>query len=248
MQLSCRKYEGSDISEQQYPPLLEARERVAQQDLQGAAELCLKVLRKRPAMAQAHLQLGMIYQSLSEPVKALYHYECYLEARPDTVKADIIRQVIEDERRRLSLSAAPSSSASAPQAAELEELRGRLEKAEDALARASIELEQARLRTPAGTEAPPEWARERVRLLTENDQLRRERERLAARPTPSPTPTVAPSPQEPRIYSVQAGDTLGSIARKMYGEASQWRRIQAANEDKIRDLRNLRPGVTLVIP
>ncbi len=70
-------------------------------------------------------------------------------------------------------------------------------------------------------------------------------------------PPVQPEPQEPPVsrviqqaktYTVKAGDTLRSIAKKYYGKASLWKRIYDANSDKIPDSRNLKPGTKLVIP
>lgn len=49
-----------------------------------------------------------------------------------------------------------------------------------------------------------------------------------------------------RTYVVKSGDTLSEIAARMYGNASQWKKIADANN--IRDPRNLRVGQTLRIP
>src|SRR5437868_3697228 len=49
-------------------------------------------------------------------------------------------------------------------------------------------------------------------------------------------------------YTVKSGDTLSKIARERYGDASQWKKIQAANADLIRDPDKIQPGWTLQIP
>lgn len=59
-------------------------------------------------------------------------------------------------------------------------------------------------------------------------------------------PSVSPPP--PRNYIVQPGDTLGSIARELLGDGRRWRRIYAANRDRIEDPHELTPGMELVIP
>lgn len=51
-----------------------------------------------------------------------------------------------------------------------------------------------------------------------------------------------------RSYTVKAGDTLSKIAKEMYGDASQWKKIQAANADLIRDPDKIQTGWTLQIP
>ena len=51
-----------------------------------------------------------------------------------------------------------------------------------------------------------------------------------------------------RTYTVKAGDTLSKIAQEKYGDASQWKKIQAANADLIRDPDKIQPGWTLKLP
>lgn len=51
-----------------------------------------------------------------------------------------------------------------------------------------------------------------------------------------------------REYVVQPGDTLVSIAEKVYGEAKAFTDIYRANEDVILDPYDLRPGTVLYIP
>ncbi len=60
-------------------------------------------------------------------------------------------------------------------------------------------------------------------------------------------PTLA-NEVETVSYTVQQGDTLGSIAMKFYGDGRRWRSILAANRDKIDDPKNLQIGTVLVIP
>jgi len=59
-----------------------------------------------------------------------------------------------------------------------------------------------------------------------------------------------PQPEQPvgRFYTVQAGDTLGSIAKKFYGDGQRWPTIAAANKDVLPDPNKLRIGLKLRIP
>lgn len=59
---------------------------------------------------------------------------------------------------------------------------------------------------------------------------------------------VAPGAIGTRSYTVKAGDTLSKIAKELYGDASQWKKIQAVNADLIRDPDKIQPGWTLQIP
>ncbi len=51
-----------------------------------------------------------------------------------------------------------------------------------------------------------------------------------------------------RSYTVKSGDTLSKIAKEFYGDASKWKKIQAANADLIRDPDKIQPGWALQIP
>ncbi|MBR4597204.1 MAG: LysM peptidoglycan-binding domain-containing protein, partial [Opitutales bacterium] len=49
-------------------------------------------------------------------------------------------------------------------------------------------------------------------------------------------------------YTVQVGDTLSSISRKVYGNSNKWREIFNANREKLSTPQSLKPGQTLIIP
>ena len=67
----------------------------------------------------------------------------------------------------------------------------------------------------------------------------------------APVEVVAETPAEtaaPEVYTVVKGDTLGGIARKFYGKASAWKKIQDANADVLKGKTVIRPGMKLSIP
>lgn len=49
-------------------------------------------------------------------------------------------------------------------------------------------------------------------------------------------------------YTVVAGDTLSKIAKEKYGDASQWKKIHAANADLIKDPDKIQVGWKLKLP
>lgn len=51
-----------------------------------------------------------------------------------------------------------------------------------------------------------------------------------------------------RSYTVKSGDTLSKIAKQMYGEAGQWKKIHEANRSKIPNPDLIHPGDVLTIP
>ena len=61
---------------------------------------------------------------------------------------------------------------------------------------------------------------------------------------PGPVGTAGQS----ESYTVVSGDSLSKIARRVYGDANQWRRIYEANRDQIKNPDLIHPGQQLKIP
>jgi nucleoid-associated protein YgaU len=71
------------------------------------------------------------------------------------------------------------------------------------------------------------------------------------RPSPSESPRSAATPSATTSdeYTVEAGDTLRSIAQQVYGDPAQWPRIYDANRETIGpDPDSLSAGTRLSIP
>ena len=56
------------------------------------------------------------------------------------------------------------------------------------------------------------------------------------------------APTSGQTYTVKAGDSLSKIAKHFYGDASKWKKIHAANADKIPNPDLIHPGLQLTIP
>jgi 5'-nucleotidase len=68
-------------------------------------------------------------------------------------------------------------------------------------------------------------------------------------PAPRPVVTVPPKPAAtPRTYTVKAGDTFIQIARSVYGDASKYKAIVAANPQVKDPDKDLRPGMVINLP
>ena len=65
----------------------------------------------------------------------------------------------------------------------------------------------------------------------------------APEPAPAPEPVV-----EERVYEVVSGDTLGAIAKKYYGKASEYMKIFEANRDILDNPDLIKVGQKLKIP
>ncbi len=75
---------------------------------------------------------------------------------------------------------------------------------------------------------------------------------LVIAPVAEPAPPVSESPAvavaEPRVHVVAAGDTLGGLAKKYYGNAARWNTILEANRALLKNPNVLPLGARLQIP
>ena len=56
------------------------------------------------------------------------------------------------------------------------------------------------------------------------------------------------APTGGKTYIVKSGDSLSKIAKHFYGDAGKWKKIHAANVDKIPNPDLIHPGLQLTIP
>ena len=65
----------------------------------------------------------------------------------------------------------------------------------------------------------------------------------------SSTAPSAPAQAAPgQTYTVKKGDSLSKIAKRVYGDAQQWRKIHEANRDIIDNPDLIHPGQVLKLP
>jgi nucleoid-associated protein YgaU len=65
----------------------------------------------------------------------------------------------------------------------------------------------------------------------------------------SSSSSTAPAPaDQAQSYTVQSGDSLSKIAKRIYGDANKWHKIFDANRDKIKNPDLIQPGQVLTLP
>jgi nucleoid-associated protein YgaU len=60
--------------------------------------------------------------------------------------------------------------------------------------------------------------------------------------------STAPGAQAYETYEVKSGDSLSKIAKRVYGNGNEWKRIFEANTDVLKDPNKIFPGQKLKIP
>lgn len=240
----------SETDEKQYQL---AKDYQSQGRTEEALSAFMRVIDARRDAPESHFEAGYIYlHSMKNPLRANYHFERYLQFKPQSPQAAQVRQLIETAQKEFArqLPAQP--------------YQGELDRIDLMELVKSLKLENDSLKRDLIT------AQKRVQQL-ENvlGQARRvstapvaPSTRLAPAPQPRPAPVVttpapAPAPAAaaspdpasvPRSYTVQSGDSLSSISRKVYGTPSRWIDIYQANRDRLSSENALRVGQTLRIP
>jgi tetratricopeptide (TPR) repeat protein len=240
----------SETDEKQYQL---AKDYQSQGRTEEALSAFMRVIDARRDAPESHFEAGYIYlHSMKNPLRANYHFERYLQFKPQSPQAAQVRQLIETAQKEFArqLPAQP--------------YQGELDRIDLMELVKSLKLENDSLKRDLIT------AQKRVQQL-ENvlGQARRvstapvaPSARLAPAPQPRPAPVVttpapAPAPAAaaspdpasvPRSYTVQLGDSLSSISRKVYGTPSRWIDIYQANRDRLSSENALRVGQTLRIP
>lgn len=197
-------------------------ELVQQKDWDGAVQQFEAALAKKPELGRPELELAMIYhQQRKNYVRAVYHYERYLEKRPQTEKRDVIQSWIRQAKVSLAGEVGPSDS---PISKELVRLTR-----ENNLLRKQLEA------AGGGGAAPVSTVQPAVRPV-------------APSVAPVAVQPVVAAPKPTRTYQVRSGDTLSRIAGQVYGDVSKWRVIYEANRAAMKSETDIKVGQTLLIP
>jgi len=198
-----------------------------------------KCLRLSPQSAEAHLQLGMLYEDhLLEPVRALYHYKAYLRKRPGGRNAG----VAEKSAKRLEQKLAGEWGALYGVESRTEEPEARMQQLQDEKKRLE-EQKSFLLQKLRRINAKLVEARQTV------SKLRSERLKAAAeKMQPSASGTSYENEERVTTYVVEKGDTLISIARRMYDDGALWDELRDFNKSTLDGRTTLRVGEKLSIP
>ena len=218
---------------------------------QEALAAFLKVIEKRGSDApESHLEVGLLYlQNVKDPIAAIYHFRKFLELRPNSPQADLVRQRIETATKEFARTLPAQPLEGQLQRLELMDLVEKLQ-AENF----QLKDEVSRLRGLPASSRPfvADGATNRTATATATEP-----EALPATPvTPLGPPRTAPAeqpsatqqPGTARIHVVQQGETLYRLSTQYYGAGRRWREIYEANRDVMKSETDLRIGMTLKIP
>ncbi|VGO23320.1 LysM peptidoglycan-binding domain-containing protein [Pontiella sulfatireligans] len=191
------------------------------EDWNKAEDAFKQAIENEPRMARPHLQLATIYQQHKpDYAHAIYHYDRYLELRPDSEKAGLIN----DQKQKIEQALAYNIIKNSP---DVQRVVSQLQAAQ---------RENAELKRQLAGMQPKSAA-----TVTPAQQT------VTKTVPKSATQAVNSNSAAHQIYHVEGGDNLTKIAQKFYGN-DEWEPIYEANRDRMKSPGDLRVGQTLVIP
>lgn len=238
------------VKETNEPHFVRGREELRRGNNPEAMSAFMKVVEKRKDAPESHFELGRLYlDHMNDPIEAIYHFRKYLELKPSSPVSPMVNQMIETAQKKFALSLPETPFDNNIKRLELQEIV-------DTLRKQNLELKQ---KLAAAAETIDHLkATQTVRVETARPrQSTAERQAAAAESlrTAQRETKAADSPRGqqvrkdvPSTYVVQAGDTLSTISRKVYGTKNKWREIFSANRDRMATPESLKPGQTLKIP
>lgn len=182
---------------------------------------------------------------MDDPNTAIYHFKKYLELKPNSQSSPMVRQMIETAQKKFAASLPESPFENNIRRIELEEILQKLQKE-------NLELKQKLAAAVAAIDRLEATQNVRVQssaprsARAENVQPRDSIPPASANSSEADRQSAPPVRRDiPSSYTVQAGDTLSSISRKIYGTPNRWRDIFTANRDRLATASSLKPGQVL---
>lgn len=231
----------SETDEKQYQL---AQSYKSQGRIEEALSAFLRVIDARRDAPESHLEAGYIYlRTMKDPVRAIYHFERYLQFKPQSPQASQVRQLIETAQKEFARQLPAQPYQGEFDRIDLMELVKTLKQENENLKRELVAAEKR----VSQLENVLEQAR---RMPQPQPSTRAAATPRQPVPDASPAaPSPPPDPEDvPRTYTVQSGDTLTTISRRFYGTPSRWMDIYQANRDRLASENALRVGQEIRIP
>ncbi len=205
-----------------------------------------RVIDARRDAPESHLEAGYIYlHELKDPIRAIYHFDRYLQFKPQSPQATQVRQLIETAQKEFARQLPAQPYQGDLDRIDLMELVKNLKQENDSLKRdlMAAEARVQQLQNVVGqTRSVPSQPTSTAAVTPQQPiraQVQQPRTPVAATPNPASVP---------RSHVVQGGDTLSTISSRYYGTPSRWIDIYQANRDRLRSENALKVGQELRIP
>lgn len=213
---------------------------------QGRVEEALsafhRVIDARRDAPESHLEAGYIYlHTMKDPVRAIYHFDRYLQFKPQSPQAAQVRQLIETAQKEFARQLPAQPYQGELDRIDLMDLVKTLKQENESLKRDLMAAEKrvSQLENMLG---------QARRMPQPQSESAPSAEPQPPRPASSNSASPPASEEVPSTYTVQLGDTLSTISRRFYDTPSRWIDIYQANRDRLSSENALRVGQEIRIP
>ncbi|MCB1120061.1 MAG: LysM peptidoglycan-binding domain-containing protein [Verrucomicrobiae bacterium] len=241
--------QGPEVAETDLPSFRNGEDYLRQGRHDQALSAFLKVTETVTVAPESHLYLGQLYlEHVKDPILAIYHFKEYLKYKPTSRQAPMVRELIDTAKKEFArtfpanlfdaeLERMDMLDVIEQKDAEILSLKKELARLQAESNSLSARLQEVQARTPSYTppEPPVVTQQRRVQPLPRNNLL-------------GGNQTTPPPVTQERIYTVQPGDTITTISRKVYGSAERSMEIFEANRDLMPNPNTLKVGWKLKIP
>lgn len=248
--------QGLDAEDERNPYFRKGAKLAADGNFHGAIGQYETALQANAKVQKAHLEIGILYaDKLNDPVGAAYHFQKYLDARPDAPNLAQVQTYLEKAKIDFALTLPNSSTQNAQEFAQISkeniELKQALAVAQETLARKEEEIAKIK----SGTYTPS------INTPAVNPVIQTGNTGVSTQPRTTGATSATPSSQIPaavpvessvtqRVHTIQSGDNLWKIAKQYYPDDINGgiEKIKAANPQSTANVQNLKLGQKLVIP
>lgn len=233
LNVACNPSVGDTVREVDEKQYQLAQSYKTQGRVEEALSAFMRVIDARLDAAESHLEAGNIYlESLKDPVRAIYHFDRFLQLNPDSAQSLQVRQLVESAQKEFVRQLPAEPYQGGLDRIDLMDLIEHLKKENASLKRDLAQSQQQftalKSSSPSVATAQPQSA---VRSLA-----------------PGLQQSIDVDRRIPKLHTVQSGDTLTTISQRYYRTPSRFMDIYQANRDHLKSANALKIGQQLRIP
>jgi len=248
---ACSSSELSLVEETDERQFKLAKDFQSQGRYEDALITYLGLISVRRESPESHLEVGYIYlQTLKDPIRAIFHFDRYLELKPESERTIQVKQLIETAKLEFLRQLPTKPFQAEVDRIDLLEIIDKLKKENNEL---KLKYNQTlfKIKSLGGHNAINSVSTSRNEIIYGRESSSQSSNELNGSNNVltnfDSTETIDPR-DVPKSYVVQSGDTLSKISEKFYGTANRWNDIFQANRDTLSSARSLREGQELLIP
>ena len=258
---ACKDYVGKEKS---HPFFVKAGACKSAGNYKEAAQYFEEFLNVCPRSPLVHYELASLYNdNLDDPIKAVYHYQKYLELDKHSSDAENVEKFIVTAKKKLfeSLSKQYESADTSKAHEETDMVKKRLAQYVEYSTKLREQNQKLREQNLAmrqrieGFSKDSAKFKETAKALKEQSEKNTEEaepeQKTAAKETPKPAAPVQEETKQQvpaKTHKVVKGDNLYNISKKYYGEKKYWTVIRDANKGKLGRNDSVRIGQVIIIP